>query len=133
MEIMSCCESPKMNSALLRPALVLAIALTAGVVNAASAQNTASSSTSPDKARCDQLISYFDYYAVGRSENSDGARNHTRIGAGIDCANGHYAEGVAAMETLLKNKNFGVPPAPTRIAQSPAPLKPHGELRHGSQ
>jgi len=99
-----------MNSALLRPALVLAIALTAGVVNAASAQNTASSSTSPDKARCDQLISYFDYYAVGRSENSDGARNHTRIGACVDCTNGRAGEGIETMTALLLRKNFDLPP-----------------------
>jgi hypothetical protein len=114
--------------------LVLAVVLAAGLVNSASAQNSASTSTSPDlKARCDQLISYFDRYGAGRSENSDGARNHTRIGAGLDCENGHYAEGVAAMETLLKNKNFDVPPPPTGLAQTPAPLKPHGELRHSSQ
>jgi hypothetical protein len=114
--------------------LVLAVVLAAGLVNSASAQNSASTSTSPDlKARCDQLISYFDRYGAGRSENSDGARNHTRIGAGLDCENGHYAEGVAAMETLLKNKNFDVPPPPTGLAQTPAPLKPHGELRRSSQ
>ena len=123
-----------MHPLLPRSTLVLAAVLAAGLVNSASAQDPAPAPTSPDlKARCTQLISYFDYYGVSRGENSDGARNHTRIGAGIDCENGHYAEGVAAMETLLKNKNFGVPPAPTGIAQSPAPLKPHGELRHSSQ
>jgi hypothetical protein len=37
------------------------------------------------------------------------------------------------METLLKNKNFDVPPPATGLAQTPAPLKPHGELRHSSQ
>ena len=132
-EIMSCCESPQMRSALLRPAIVLAFALTAGMVNAASAQNAASASTSADKARCDQLISYYDRYGASRGENSDGFRNHTRIGAGLDCERGHYAEGVAAMETLLKNKHFDVPPPPTGIAETPAPLKPHGELRRSAQ
>ena len=133
-EIMSCCESPKMHSALLRPAIVLAFALTAGMVSAASAQNAASAPTSPDKARCDQLISYFDRYGASRGENSDGLRNHTRIAAGLDCERGHYAEGVAAMETLLKNKHFDVPPPATGIAETPAaPLRPHGELRRSSQ
>jgi hypothetical protein len=46
------------------------------------------------------------------------ARAITRIGAGIDCANGHAAEGVAAMEGLLKRKGFEVPPT-TGVAQSP--------------
>ena len=126
-----------MRSALLRSTIVIAVALTAGMLNSASAQtpDSAAAPTSPDlKARCTQLISYFDYYGTSRGENTDGARNHTRIAAGLDCEKGHYAEGVAAMETLLKNKNFGVPPAPTGLAQTPAaPLLPHGELRHSSQ
>jgi hypothetical protein len=123
-----------MHPLLSRSTIALAVVLAAGMVNSASAQNSASASTSPDlKARCDQLISYFDRYGAGRSENSDGARNHTRIAAGLDCEKGHYAEGVAAMETLLKNKNFDLPPPATGLAQTPAPLKPHGELRHSSQ
>jgi len=124
-----------MHPLLPRSTIALAVVLAAGMANSASAQNSASAPTSPDlKARCTQLISYFDYYGTSRGENSDGARNHTRIAAGLDCEKGHYAEGVAAMETLLKNKNFGVPPAPTGLAQTPAaPLQPHGELRHSSQ
>ena len=123
-----------MHPLLPRSTIVLAVVLAAGMVNAASAQNAASAPTSPDlKARCDQLISYFDRYGASRGENSDGVRNHTRIAAGLDCEKGHYAEGVAAMETLLKNKHFDVPPPPTGIAETPAPLKPHGELRRNSQ
>ena len=121
-----------MQSVLHRSTLVLAVILSAGMATSASAQNsaTASSSTGDLKARCDQLISYFDRYGASRGENSDGARNHTRIGAEMDCKNGHAAEGVAAMEDLLKRKHFDVPPATTGVAESPATLKPHGELRH---
>jgi hypothetical protein len=123
-----------MQPLLLRSTLVFAVVLTAAMANPASAQTPPAQTSQTDlKARCDQLIAYFDYYGTSRGENSDGARNHTRLGAGMDCNNGHYAEGVAAMETLLKQKNFDVPPPPTGIAQSPAPLKPHGELRHNSQ
>ena len=32
-------------------------------------------------ARCAQLVSYYDRYGAGRSNNSDGRRNHTRIAA----------------------------------------------------
>jgi hypothetical protein len=71
------------------------------------------------KARCDQLISYYDRYGASRSENSDGARNTTRMGAGIDCDHGHYNEGISAMEALLRSKNFDVP-APTGLAQTPS-------------
>jgi len=62
------------------------------------------------KARCQQLIAYYDRFGVGRSNNSDGRRNHTRIGAEIDCSRGLYAEGIAAMEKLLRAKKFTPPP-----------------------
>jgi outer membrane murein-binding lipoprotein Lpp len=123
-----------MHPLLPRATIALAVVLAAGMANSASAQNAASAS--PDlKARCDQLISYYDRYGgTGRSENSDGQRNHTRIGAALDCQNGHYAEGVAAMEALLKARKFDVPPADTGVAQTPvAPLRPHGEKLHSYQ
>ena len=122
-----------MQSFLVRSTLLLAVVVTAGMVSPASAQDSASTQTSADlKARCNQLISYYDRYGAGRSENSDGVRNHTRLAAGLDCQNGHAAEGVAAMEDLLKRKKFDVPPPPTGIAQAPTPLRPHGEARHGT-
>ena len=65
------------------------------------------------KAYCKQLISFYDRYGASRSENSDGARHHTRIGADIDCREGDPAEGVADMQVLLHNKRFEVPPPPT--------------------
>lgn len=65
------------------------------------------------KTYCKQLISSYDRYGASRSENSDGARHHTRIGADIDCREGDPAEGVADMEELLRNKRFQIPPPPT--------------------
>ena len=106
-----------MRSVFFRSTIALAIAV---MSSSAIAQNSATAPTNTDlKARCDQLISMYDRYGASRSENSDGARNHTRIGAGIDCANGHAAEGVAAMEELLKDKKFEAPPPPTGVAQTP--------------
>ena len=99
---------------LVRSALVPTVLLSALFSLPAAAQSQADL-----KARCDQLTSYFDRYGAGRSENSDGARNHTRIAAGVECDQGHYAEGIADMEALLKRKAFDVPPAPTGLAQSP--------------
>ena len=109
-----------MLSSLFRSSFVLAVVLAAGAANTVSAQSV-SSQTSPDKARCNQLISYFDRYGASRGENSDGERNHTRIGARIDCDNGHAAEAVATMEKLLTQKNMEVPPAPTGLAQPSSP------------
>ena len=98
-----------------------AVVVTAGLMNSAFAQNSAAVPSTADlKARCSQLVSMYDRYGASRSENSDGARNHTRIGAEIDCQQGRYAEGIAAMETLLKHKNFEVPPPTTGVAQTPS-------------
>ena len=62
-------------------------------------------------ARCAQLVAYYDRYGVGRSTNSDGRRNHTRIAAELDCQRGDYQKGIATMEDLLRRKAFTVPPA----------------------
>ena len=61
-------------------------------------------------ARCRQLISFYDRYGVGRSNNSDGRRNHTRIGAEINCERGDFQKGIAIMEDLIRKKAFTVPP-----------------------
>jgi hypothetical protein len=107
---------------------IAAVVLMANMTTPASSQTeslqTASPTASPQAtadatARCKQLIDYFDRYGAGRSEASDGARNMTRIGAGIDCANGHAQEGVKAMEDLLARKEFHLPPPAVGLSQSP--------------
>lgn len=62
------------------------------------------------KARCSQLIAYYDRFGASRSNNSDGRRNHTKLAAEIDCSNGLYAKGIAEMEALLQRKKFTPPP-----------------------
>ena len=85
----------------IRAVLVCSASLIAATVASAQAPPP------PDlKARCSELLEFFDWYGADRSENSDGARNHTRISAGIDCSKGRYAEGVALMEALLRRKGF---------------------------
>jgi hypothetical protein len=61
------------------------------------------------KARCDQLVAYYDYYAASPTFSSDGARNHTRIGAGTDCDKGNYEAGIKTMERLLTAKGYSIP------------------------
>lgn len=73
------------------------------------AAQLAQASVSP-QARCAQLVAYYDRYGVGRSTNSDGRRNHTRIAAELDCQRGDYQKGIAALEDLLRRKAFTVPP-----------------------
>ena len=93
-----------MQSFLIRSTYVLATVLTASIANPASAQ------TQQDpKARCTQLVNFFDYYGVSRGEHSDGARNWTRIRAGLDCDRGRHDDGIRDMEALLRRKAFAVP------------------------
>lgn len=61
------------------------------------------------KGRCSQLVAYYDYYGVSRGENSDGARNHARIGAVVECSETNYRTGIDTMAALLKRKAFVVP------------------------
>ena len=61
------------------------------------------------KGRCSELVAYFDRYGVGRGENSDGPRNHTRIGAAIECERVNYRQGIDTMAALLKRKAFDIP------------------------
>ena len=63
------------------------------------------------RARCSQLIHYYDRYGVGRSLHSDGRRNMPRMDAEIDCSRGQFAQGIATMEKLLVAKKFTLPPA----------------------
>ncbi len=86
-------------------ALAFALMLGAGPPRPAAAQTTAQLA-----ARCGQLIAYYDRFGVGRSNNSDGRRNHTRIAAEIDCSRGAYGKGIATMEDLLRKKKFTPPP-----------------------
>lgn len=95
-----------MPSLRIRPkhVLVTCVLLTMGLAGPASAQ-----SRQELKLRCAQLVNYFDYYGVSRGENSDGARNWTRIRASMDCERGHYDDGIEEMEALLRRKAFSVP------------------------
>ena len=75
----------------------------------------ATAAPSIDAVRCQQLIDYYERYSPGRSAHSDGKRNMTRLGAGIDCDRGDHAKGIDAMEALLAGKKFALPPAPSTM------------------
>lgn len=117
LEIMFICGCG-MHTRSLHSILLLIAMLLAGMAASASSQTVSSQTNSESKARCKQLIEYFDRYGAARSEHSDGARNMTRIAASIDCGSGRSAEGVDVMEDLLAQKKFVVPPA-TGLAQAP--------------
>jgi hypothetical protein len=87
----------------------LASSQTLGALETPTAKPMTPQRTAWLKGRCSQLVAYFDRYGVGRGENSDGPRNHTRIGAVIECERVSYRQGIDTMAALLKRKAFDVP------------------------
>ncbi len=61
-------------------------------------------------ARCAELGAIYDKYGARRSEGSGGP-DMTRLGAGIDCQKGRYAQGIKALEDLLRRNRIPYPPA----------------------
>jgi hypothetical protein len=79
-------------------------------------------------ARCQQLFGLYDRH------NSDGyARPLDARMALQDCQKGNIASGVAALKRALERAQIPIPPTESGVAQTPAPLKPHGEKRRLSQ
>src|SRR5258705_9906735 len=99
-------------------------------VNSPSPERTllAQASGEDTMARCQQLFSLYDRL------NSDGyARPLDARMALEDCRKGNIASGVAALKSVLERAQIPVPPEESGVAQTPAPLKPHGEKRRLSQ
>jgi hypothetical protein len=61
-------------------------------------------------ARCAELGAIYDKYNTRRSEGSGGP-DLERVGAGIDCQKGRYAQGTATLEKLLQRSRTPYPPA----------------------
>ncbi len=61
-------------------------------------------------ARCTQLGAIFDRVGSRRGEGSGGP-DMIRLGAGIDCQKGRYAQGIKALEDLLQRNRISYPPA----------------------
>ena len=88
-----------MHSLLLRSTFVVSVALAASALD-------------DFMGRCCQLVSYYSRYGSSRGEDTDGNRDFIRIGAELDCQNDRYERGIDALETLMKGKNWSVPPLP---------------------
>ncbi|MBV8185944.1 MAG: hypothetical protein JOY64_21645 [Alphaproteobacteria bacterium] len=76
-----------------------------------SAPTTEAQRTDPKlAARCAELGAIFDQYNTRRSEGSGGP-DLERVGAGLDCQKGRYAQGIATLEELLRRNRTPYPPA----------------------
>ena len=61
------------------------------------------------RARCAQLLAYWDQRAAGKGEGAGGS-DMARKAAGLDCDNRRYADGIKRMEDLLRQNRHPVPP-----------------------
>ena len=61
------------------------------------------------KARCDQLLTYWDQRSASKGEGASGS-DMARKAAGLDCDNRRYADGIKRMEDLLRQNRYSVPP-----------------------
>lgn len=62
------------------------------------------------KARCAQLVAFWQLHAGNKSEGGSGA-DMVRKRAEIDCEAGRYETGIRSMEDLLRRNGYTVPPA----------------------
>ena len=60
------------------------------------------------KARCDQLLAYWDQRSASKGEGASGS-DMARKAAGLDCDNRRYADGIKRMEDLLRQNRYPVP------------------------
>ena len=63
------------------------------------------------KARCDQLLAYWDQRSASKGEGASGS-DMARKAAGLDCDNRRYGDGIKRMEDLLRQNRYPVPPPP---------------------
>ena len=69
---------------------------------------------------CAQLLGTFDKFTASRAtESSDGARNHVRLGAEIECDRGNCDYCAAQMGALMKSRHISPPAPPREIGQAP--------------
>lgn len=61
------------------------------------------------KARCAQLLAYWDQRTASKGEGSSGS-DMARKTSGLDCDNRRYGDGIKRMEDLLRQQRYPIPP-----------------------
>lgn len=86
-----------------------AVALASVLAIGAAAVAIAQPAEMEPRARCDQLIAYWDQRSASKGEGASGS-DMARKAAGLDCDNRRYADGIKRMEDLLRQNRYPVPP-----------------------
>jgi hypothetical protein len=85
-------------------------AVVALLLSASTAAPLAQTAGADPKARCAQLVAFWERHTGGKSEGSGGS-DMVRKAAVADCEAGRYDTGIKAMEDLLRRNGYTVPPA----------------------
>ena len=88
---------------------LLNMAIAAAVATAAPTMVFGQPREMEPKARCDQLLTYWDQRSASKGEGASGS-DMARKSAGLDCDNRRYADGIKRMEDLLRQNRYPVPP-----------------------
>jgi hypothetical protein len=87
--------------------VLLGLALAAGLSAPAHAQQDPARLA----ARCDQLFVLADR-ALSRRSEGGGGPSLTVQGAGVDCRQGRYEQGIRELEKILRGQGYTLPPPP---------------------
>lgn len=91
------------------PFLACVLLLSMGGGGAHGQSPPAAESAAAARARCAQLVEYWDRYNAGRGEGG-GSMDMPRKSAVSDCAAGRTESGIRTMEELLRRNGYAVPP-----------------------
>jgi hypothetical protein len=84
------------------------LALASVVMIGAPAAAPGQSAEMEPRARCAQLLAYWDQRSASKGEGASGS-DMARKSAGLDCDNRRYADGIKRMEDLLRQNRYPVP------------------------
>jgi hypothetical protein len=87
--------------------LLLSVAM--AIAQAVTRPSGAQTGSADPKARCAQLVAFWERHSAGKSEGSGGA-DMVRKAAVADCEAGRYDSGIRTMEDLLRRNGYTVPP-----------------------
>lgn len=91
------------------PSVACVLLLSVGVGMAHAQPPPATESAAAARARCVQLVEYWDRYSAGKGEGG-GSMDMPRKSAVSDCAAGRTEAGIRTMEDLLRRNGHAVPP-----------------------
>jgi hypothetical protein len=89
--------------------LICVLLLSPGAGGALAQSQHSADTTASSRARCAQLVEFWDRYSGGKGEGG-GSMDMPRKSAVADCAAGRTEAGIRTLEDLLRRNGYTVPP-----------------------